>query len=354
MFSVSSSDLSLADAEGEANYLEYKRNGSASRREAEIWWNNLVSLEVDQARGEKLDACGEGIVTKRCSDDEGHKEKTYKMMCKDDLCPHCAGKRHKDRVMAAWHTIERVRGKWWNMTFTIPSEMWWLLKREDQDMKVVAQAVREVVSEMFGGKVGGFYVRHRFSSLRPWEEQYHIHVLVSFKYITSKGAVREFKWFEKEQIRELRLLFVKWVQKLLGWDMGGCQTPDGLPVVHVQYHSREKVRWHTLKYLLRNPVMFDKIGWDGEHIWYDTGTEELDQILVSPKRFSGVFRFYFKGVPTLVWFGWFGNNCRKRYAFVGVRQRDKVKHVDHCEECGCVMFTYEIRGESFYWCVDDV
>jgi hypothetical protein len=206
---------------------------------------------------------------------------------------------------------------------------------------------------MFGGRVGGLYVRHRFSSVKVWEELYHIHVLVSSKYITGKGAVREFKWFEKEQIRELRLLFVKWVKKLLDWDMGGCQTCDGLPVVHVQYGNKQKTRYHTLKYMLRNPVMFDRFGYDGEDIWYDTGTRDLGQILVSPKRFSGVFRFYFKGVHRGVWFGWLGYNCRKKYAFVGVRQGCKAKHVDHCEECGSRMFTYEVRSEAFYWSIED-
>ena len=38
---------------------------------------------------------------------------------------------------------------------------------------------------------------------------------------------------------------------------------------------------------------------------------------------------------------------------VVVGQGGKLKHVDHCEDCGSEMFTYAIVSEGFYCCIEE-
>jgi hypothetical protein len=315
-------------------------------RVAREWWNNLVRLEIDRERGDKLDNCGVGHIVKACSENpDGHKRRVVPFRCKDDLCSVCGDKRVRDRVRSAWKRMERIGGKWWHITFTIPSESRIQIKEVDSKLKLTARATRRAIEEVVGGRIGGLYVRHTFSSKAVWKEFYHVHVLFSMKVVTKSGGVKEWKWFEKDDLKRLKRLYVKYVCEETGVDFGGCKTTDGLPVVNVEYRSRGQVERHTLPYLLRNPVMFDKIGYDGEDVWLDVGGKD-GQVVVDVQTFKGVFVHYFRGRHRAVWFGFLAYNCGKRYYVLVGKGDFKTYELrdswDCCEECGSPMVVWDV------------
>ena len=116
-------------------------------------------------------------------------------------------------------------------------------------------------------------------------------------------------------------------------------------MVNVEYVSREVMRGHTLPYALRNPVMFGKVGFDGEDVWLDVGGKE-GQVIVDVQTFKGVFRHYFTGRHRAVWYGFLAYNCGKRYyVLVGkgsLKAYEVRKSWDVCEECGAPMVVWDV------------
>jgi len=342
-------------AEGGSHYLEHSGKSTLwGERSVLNWWRNLVSLEIDREKGEKLESCGFGKIVKACSEHPfKHEKKSIPFTCKDDLCPVCGDKRVAERVRSAWSRMERIGGKWWHITFTIPGEAKVQIKRMDSKLKLTARATRRAIEEVVGGRIGGLYVRHTFSSKAVWREFYHVHVLFSMKVITKSGGVKEWKWFEKDEIKRLKRLYVKYVIQEVGVDMveetgvdmRGCGTKDGLPVVNVEYVSRGVMRRHTLPYALRNPVMFHKVGFDGEDVWLDVGGED-GQVIVDVDTFKGVFRHYFTGRHRAVWLGFLAYNCGERYYVLVGKGEFKTyrlsKSWDVCGECGSPMVVWEV------------
>jgi hypothetical protein len=354
---VSVLEVGLSEAEGSDGYLDVYRKSSIQReRDWERFvrekWVNLVALETDRMRGDKLDNCGEGYVKKMCTNHSNHPTTEHPLFCKDDLCMKCGDKRTQDRVTSAWSRIKMIRARWWHLVFTIPTEFRRRIRKGDERFKGLMKAVRRAVCDVFGGKAGGFMTRHTFSSDRPWEENVHIHCLVSSKVPTVKGGVREFRWFEDSAIRDLKVKFVEYVEEEVGVSMYGCKTEDGLPNVYVQYANREKVRVHLLRYLLRNPLVFKRLGFDGDDFWWD-GAGKGKIHVVAPKVLSGAFRHYRKGWHKAVWFGWLGYNCAKKYSFLSVRNGSRGGVRESCEVCGSPMMVYEIVGDGFSFCIED-
>jgi hypothetical protein len=169
---------------------EIIREGDNRERYKEAYREEITQEQIREV--EKMLGCGEkekGYVTYICMSSGEKKEVGFS--CKSRVCSSC-GKVHADEwsKQMAERMLNVVHR---HITFTVPSEMWEYLEKNEEMRKKMFVAAKETIGKVMGLEVGIAMVMHPYG--KDLKTNSHLHTIK-----TEGGMDEEGRWKDKPYI----------------------------------------------------------------------------------------------------------------------------------------------------------
>jgi len=337
------------------NHGKSNRGGfsdAEARRKLSLRWLDAIEHEQGVKSYEKVRDCGMDHALYECPN--GH-QKLIPIGCKRDYCPECSKRNETRRTMEAVEKLEDLDTSFFMVTFTVPDTWYRRLLWKADWVSVMGKCAQRAIERTWKGRVGGVFTQHLFSSRSPWVQGPHLHFLLP-RYVLTKQywmkgkqprIVRDERghpvlkkekrtWFhlddrvetpEEKAIIGLRDEYSRQMSEAF-------EMPRENMVVHVEIVTKAKMKQHTMKYIMRNPIDWDKVDMVNGRVAYGPPSKKVES---SIDTFANAIVNYTHGVR-VHYFGFLASRVKEELVVgVKVQEEEELREDCKCAECGARM-----------------